>query len=196
MEQQVPLRQPWGYKRQDEKKTFLAERAEKHWKRRPGEVFKARWDTLPEGGEGELLCQGQGWISCLMCCSDFPHHAPAPSPPASPPSHPLRISHPSPLSTHPCHLLPQHLSPSISPFLLPPSHTACPAQPSPSHTHLAGHVQPLSLFAGAASLTYCVFIRKSCKPRKHLNDEVLMQCLLTSAMHQPLGTSKGWGFFS
>lgn len=60
MEQQVPLRQPWGYRRQDEKKTFLEERAEKHWKRWPGEMFKARWDTLPERGEGELLLPRAG----------------------------------------------------------------------------------------------------------------------------------------
>lgn len=42
VEQQVPFRQSWGYKKQDEKKTFLAERAAKHSKRWLGEVFKTR----------------------------------------------------------------------------------------------------------------------------------------------------------
>lgn len=99
--------------------------------------------------------------------------------------------HPAP--THPCHLLPQHLSSSISPFLLHPSLTVSPAHPQP-HTWL-GCASTASL-QEAASLTYCVFIRKSCKRRKHLKDKVLMQYLLTSAMHQSLGTSKGEGFFS
>lgn len=60
MEEQVPLRQPWGYRRQDEKKTFLTERAAKNSKRRLGEVFKTRWDTLPERGEVELLLPRAG----------------------------------------------------------------------------------------------------------------------------------------
>lgn len=60
MGEQVPLRQPWGYRKQDEKKTFLAERAAKHSKRWPGEVFKTRWDTLPERGEVELLLPRAG----------------------------------------------------------------------------------------------------------------------------------------
>jgi len=91
-----------------------------------------------------------------------------------------------PLSLPPLTPAPQ---PQHPPFLLlPPQSTQQP------HTRPRACGCPACL-QEAASLTYCIFIRKSCTPRKRLNDEVFMQYLLTGAMRQPPWYCSGIGIF-